>query len=153
MKTFITVLIALLLAPVASARLDPGAPVPRDARIAAAEFVAGHPVSITCEPLDRMPPAVLAFVFLDDSYVIHLGPYACEALKDPTSPIFGAGLLVLAHEAEHLAGLVNESAANCAAIRDVEFLAQRFWRVENQNVQGSAQRLYGMTPDNYRQCG
>lgn len=156
MKTIIAIaLVGAVLgtaAQTAQARLDPGTPPVRDARIAAAEYIVGQPVTIVCEPIDRMPAAVLAFVFIDGSYVIHLGPYACETLKDPASPIFGAGVLVLAHEAEHLAGLLNESAANCAAIRRVDFLARRFWHVDDPNVQASADRLFAMTPDTYRQC-
>jgi hypothetical protein len=151
----------------AQARVDPlvnGVAVAAPVRASAAEAlrraaseIAGHEVTLRCETFEEMGGLsyTLGYVFIDGSFVIHLSPYACGAIAtdDPANLIFGAGLLVVLHEAEHLAGLMDESAANCTAMAVLPGVARRYFpALDARQVKAAADQLFGLTPDSYRHC-
>ena len=74
----------------------------------------------------------------------------------PALPAYhaGAALLVFVHEIEHMRGQVRESAAECAALRDLVGMARRGFGVTNAAwlaaARTAALQEHGRTPPAYR---
>lgn len=159
MRSLLAILAAALTvlaaAPVAGARLPDEHPLPGVYERVAA-YVAGHPVRVECDSIDDMPLGGFALGYLDTADgSIHLGPYACAVLeRGAPSGIFGDGLLILIHEAEHAAGKLDESEANCGALARIGEIAARFFpQAPAAAVEEQARRMFGMTPPEYQRCG
>lgn len=130
---------------------------------AMASLVAGHPVRVDCvtDPaawLRGPAPQALGYQWAHEPGEIHLGPYACEALRVRTSPLLGAGLHILAHEAAHARGIDSETVASCFGLAWAMDLARRFYAIPffsplSRGVEAAGLSIHRMTPDEYRgQC-
>lgn len=161
MRIFLTAVVFVALTLGAAFLAAEGAlAAPNQTRLdAMASLVAGHPVRVECVTdsgawLRGPAPQALGYTY-DGVPVVYLGPYACEALRDPRSPLFGGGLHILAHEAAHARGIQSEAAASCWALAWPMALAQRFYSVpffsqRSLDVDWASQRIYATTPTEYR---
>ena len=132
-----------------------------DARIAAAaSYVAGRPVRVACtvDPVAwglEVDGRALGYWDPADPDVVHVGPYATEALRDPSSPLFGGGLHVLAHEAAHARGVWSERAASVWGTLLPMELARRFYGVgfftpASRAIEAASLSILLLTPPEYR---
>lgn len=116
----------------AAAALALAAPAPVPTLDQAASLVAGRSVRVVCtvDPdawAAEIDGRTLGYYDPADPGSIHLGPYACQALSDPRSPLFGGGLSILAHEAAHAGGVLDDEAlAQCNALKATPKLARLF---------------------------
>lgn len=121
-----------------------------------ASDAAGRPVVIQCDTAEslraRTDAYALAYVVLDGSSVIHLGPTACGWLAYPKSPTYGEALLVVIHEAMHLRYVsVDERATECRAMRAFGPLTRRYFpRANHTMLAWGASRVDAMMADGYR---
>jgi hypothetical protein len=121
-----------------------------------ASDAAGRPVVIQCDSAESVRSETaayaLAYVVLDGSSVIHLGPTACGWLAYPKSPTYGEALLVVIHEAMHLRYVsVDEAATECRAMRAFGPLALRYFpRANHRMLAWGAGRIDSMMADGYR---
>lgn len=120
-----------------------------------ASAVVGHPVQVLC---DTPPPWYGHVIFHGPPWVpeatIHLRPDICEALEEiRNAPLdkympsmSGLALHVLAHEAAHATGIMDETLADCTAPTFYERAAALLsgWGAEVGNWV-SAARFYGRT--------
>ena len=134
--------LATLLAAPASA-----APAPDNATLdAAASWVAGHPVTVSCE-LDW--PTFLAEAqahgltgvggftsyLQDGSTVVYVAPDVCEQLlaldarKDVGTFFAADALLTLTHESVHQRGVADEGVTDCTALALIQSVATKFFGV------------------------
>lgn len=164
MKIFLTavVFVALTLgAAIIAAEGALAAPKLNQAKLdGAASLVAGHPVRVDCVTsaaawLRGPAPQALGYQWAHEPGEIHLGPYVCEALRDPRSPLFGGGLHVLAHEAAHARGIESESLASCYGLVWPRHLAWRFWGVpmfsqRSYGIDWASTSIHETTPPEYR---
>ena len=117
--------------------------------------MAGRPVTLQCETADalraRTQAYALAYVVLDGSSVLHLGPTVCGWLAYPKSDTYGQALLAVIHEAMHLRfNTTDEAATERRALDAFPALAKAFYPGLNQAVLNwGAHRLDGMLADGY----
>ena len=103
---------------------------------AVASRIAGHPVDARCyqrdEAGDPWGMGAWGYVWTTDDDAVHLATEVCEgalAVSDPVSPVplwkQGLGVLVLTHEAYHLARRYpdrrSEAATECRAVRHARY--------------------------------
>lgn len=147
--------LATLLAAPASA-----APAPDNATLdAAASWVAGHPVTVSCE-LDW--PTFLSeaqahgltgvggfTTYLQDgSTVVYVAPDVCEQLlaldarKDVGTFFAADALLTLAHESVHQRGVADEGVADCTALSLVKDMAIRFFGIPATTTMSAVKQVW-----------
>lgn len=119
---------------------------------AVASYVAGHPVTVKCGADEY--PGVLGYVWESDRSTVYLSTYACQALSDPTSLLFGGGLNILAHEASHARGIDSEAVAGCWGLLLPQDLARRFYAIPfytpaSANIAAAAKRIFDQAPEQY----
>ena len=123
---------------------------------AVASYVAGHSVTVHCaEWGDREMGSALGYVWSHDLSNVYLSAYACTALADPSMPMFGSGLHILAHEAAHTRGIRDEGLAECWALVWTMDLARIFYGVQfhtwqSREIDLASQRIHNLTPPEYR---
>lgn len=91
--------------------------------LAAAAMAAGHPVPVTCEPGQSGYIGGHAIV----NGAISLSVETCRLARRRN----GAGVVawVMAHEAAHTIGIVNENQADCFALDNTYRLLRKVWRL------------------------
>lgn len=104
---------------------------------AVASRIAGHPVEARCydrdEDGDPWGMGAWGYVWTVDDETVHLASEVCEgalAVQDPLSPVplwkQGLGVLVLTHEAFHLASRYrnrgDEAQTECRAVRHARYV-------------------------------
>ena len=153
------ILVALALAAGvlgASAHVAQASPAGVSPVVRMASDAAGRPVVIQCDTAESVRSETaayaLAYVVLDGSSVIHLGPTACGWLAYPKSPTYGEALLVVLHEAMHLRYVsTDEAATECRAMRAFGPLTRRYFpRANRAMLAWGASRVDAMMADGYR---
>ncbi len=134
-------------------------PVPKPVDYAAqiqraADEAAGRPVVIRCDTAESVAARVgyaLAYVVLDGSSVLHIGPTVCQYLQYPSTPTFGGGVLVVLHEAFHLRyNSVDEGATECRALRAFPGVVRRYFpRLNARALAYGASRVDALMPEQY----
>lgn len=161
MKIFLTAVAFVALTLLSGVQAAQAAPKLDQAKLdGMASLVAGHPVRVDCVTdsaawLRGPAPQALGYQWAHEPEAIHLGPYACEALRDPRSPLFGGGLYILAHEAAHARGIENERVASCFGLFWPRDLARRFYGIplfsqRSFDVDFASTSIHAMTPPEYR---
>lgn len=161
MKIFLTAVAFVALTLLAGVQAAQAAPKLDQRKLdAMASLVAGHPVRVECVTdsaawLRGPAPQALGYQWEHEPGDIHLGPYACEALRDPASPLFGGGLNILAHEAAHARGIASESLAACFGLAWPRYLARRFygvpfWTQRSRDIGSASISIHEKTPPQYR---
>ena len=91
---------------------------------------------------------------------VRYAPWVCQALEQgAASPRLGGALSIVAHEASHLRGVVDESVAACWGLVWAADLAQRYYGIgfftpASIAVQASALATHRTLPARYRTiCG
>lgn len=120
-----------------------------------ADRAAGRPVTLQCDSAESVRGEVgwaLAYVVLDGSSVIHLGPTVCDWLKAPKSPTYGEALIVVIHEALHLRyASTDEALTQARAMAAFPGLVRWAFPRANQRVLAwGAARIDAMLPPEYR---
>lgn len=85
--------------------------------------------AVTCGPISGDHSG-----WYDGHGQITLAPYVCSALSSRNPTRIGVGLFVLAHEAAHARGIMDEVAADCDALPRVAGLARRFYRLKGDGL-------------------
>jgi hypothetical protein len=164
--------VALAGAPSALADDAPAGFVSHPELAARVEFVAGRPISVWCAANEGAWTAERAFLGADgnvEGFVLagkngaHLSVSTCAPLvaKVLGGPIdlasFAESLLALTHEAEHLAGQVDEHATDCAALAVLRRAAANFGfrrAALRERIYRAALRAHARRPAPYRgPCG
>lgn len=104
--------------------------------LAAAAFIAGHPVTVACDanvnhgPVAERAGETLQGWALYGGDVIHVLPAYCRASTiRPGDPGFAATIDLFIHEAAHARGIVSESCAELTADVGVFDVLRRFYGV------------------------
>jgi len=101
--------------------------------LAVAAFIAGHPVTVSCDAATNRPPSVptgaLGWSVVGGSES-HLSGDVCNDLEDsPGGLDFAAGIAVLIHEAAHAKGVRSEACAQWYAVFGVYDVLRRFYAI------------------------
>lgn len=113
-----------LAAPAGAAPLQLRAPV----KEVLEREVAGQPFALDCSYAARGAEGLALPAWRGLGAEVYVKPWVCSAANAARSGSperTGAALLVLAHEALHVSGITDETAAECAALAEVPRLAAR----------------------------
>lgn len=144
-----------------SARLSPI--ISRVAGVQATVYCASSPATWRDHIAEVYPAAlprwssIVALTVRGEDFT-RFATWECQALegwlrgKPVTAAVLGRAILTLTHEAQHLAGITDEGAAECAGLRLVRSTALRSFRVKKQlaAVVAAARREHALKPASYR---
>lgn len=104
--------------------------------VAAASWVAGHPVTVACDadtnpsPFPAAPGAVITAWTLTGGNVIHALPAICgETDAEPGTTQFADGIATMLHEAARARGLTSDSCVELFADIGVFDVLRRFYGI------------------------
>lgn len=129
MRFLVAVIAAALFAPNASASR-----VPDISRVAS--DLAGKPVSVQCSQ-DNTVRGVAGAGSVDGigGSTMYLARIVCDALLlRVRNPDWALGLVTIAHEAEHLKGVVDESEADCNALKVAAKVGIVYYRLTRKQL-------------------
>lgn len=153
MVRFAVILVALVLSPAAAAGLERP---PVVAQITQA--VAGRQVDAVCVTVqseyDALAGRASAGMYRSSEDRIYLSPTVCGGLESRQARL-GLALLVVAHEAAHARGIVDEGQAECWGLLWTQDLARRLFGIEfftpaSELVLSGALGYHRTTPPEYR---